>query len=321
VAALFPSLWISTQQLVADDSAEESRPLCFYRSRSTGKWKERIELKDVRVGDELVDCYVVQELLEAKTGPKVFCDCGVGRFVSSNSTKNWRIVNAMLRLDRKGSVARKRAARLRSKKCFTGYVSRIRLDNQQFEISLSPEVVRGDVPGMISASKLAVGQEVVGKVVRIEPFGVFVDVGANRLGLLHIRMVADLYGHYIDKSRGLVAAGLERGSGVRLQVASNDGQRLFLDFTEDVKVEASKSRPRNANQVESTGAASGRESVHRKIPEVEAAKYVYTSVPSAGTFMLANTGSDDEAPTDDDDDYDEYDEDRDIEDALGLGTY
>ena len=65
----------------AVETSRGNQPPCFYKSLSTGSWKERINLDDLRLGDELVDCVVVQELFDGESGPKVFCDCGVGRFV------------------------------------------------------------------------------------------------------------------------------------------------------------------------------------------------------------------------------------------------
>jgi predicted RNA-binding protein with RPS1 domain len=304
----------------AVDTSEEKPPPCFFKSLSTGSWKERMNLNDLRLGDELVDCVVVQELFDGKSGPKVFCDCGVGRYVpgrpgaggDDSQQGGWKIVNAMLRLDRKESVARKKSARLKKQKHFPAYVSRIRLGNQRLEVSLSPDVVAmRDDRKKVPASKLVVGQEVVGSVVRIEPFGVFVDVGANRLGLLHIQKVADLYGHYIDKAKGLVAAGLERGAKVRLQVASNDRQRLSLDFTEDVK-EAARSAEESAPEDSARNAEVN--PTHSSPSVVELSLEV-----QASTSRIASEVEDEE--DEDDDEYDEYDEDRDIEDALGLGTY
>jgi predicted RNA-binding protein with RPS1 domain len=309
-------------------------PPCFYKSASTGSWKERINLSDLRLGDELVDCVVVQELFDGKSGPKVFCDCGVGRFApgrggaggDENEQGGWKIVNAMLRLDRKESAARKRAARLKKRRHFTAYVSRIRLDNQRLEVSLSPDLVamredRKKAP----ASKLVVGQEVVGSVVRIEPFGVFVDVGANRLGLLHIQKVADLYGHYIDKEKGLVAAGLERGARVRLQVSSNDRQRLSLDFTDDVKDDAARSDEEATQHVparNNTPQVPARSIEVAPINSSEKKVSLEAQTSASRIAFDAEKVDDDEVEEDDEDDeYDDYDEDRDIEDALGLGTY
>ncbi len=86
------------------------------------------------------------------------------------------------------------------------------------------------------------GQEVVGTVKKLVPYGALVDIGANRLGLLHIKKVADLYGGYIDKEKGLKEAGLELGTKIKAQIESNEKKRLFLDFTTEVKEEAEKDR-------------------------------------------------------------------------------
>ena len=90
----------------------EKKP-CFWRPKPRGsRWKERINIKDLKVGQKLAGS-VVNELLEGKTGPKVYFECGVGR---TDKKGEWNIVHGMLRLDRsKTSVARKRAARLKKK--------------------------------------------------------------------------------------------------------------------------------------------------------------------------------------------------------------
>lgn len=310
---------LSLTEKQAAETTSENPPPCFYKSPSTGTWKKRVKLSDLKVGDELVDCQIVQELYEGTTGPKVFCDCGVARFITSKN--KWAIVNAMLRLDRKESVARKRATRLRKKKSFSAFVSRIRLDNQQLEVCLALEDVPKDVdlPKKMSASQLAVGQEVIGKVVRIEPYGVFVDVGANRLGLLHIQRVADLYGHYIDKAKGLVEAGLERNSRVRLQVASNDHQRLFLDFTNDAKEEGSRSQ--DTSTITAANSQSQSDAANEQIRSQEEEVWSVRTTTWSDSADAVTAPDDEEMSDDEEDDFDEYDEDRDIEDALGLGTY
>lgn len=297
------------------------RPPCYYKSPSNdNKWKPRIELDDLQLGQQLDDCVVVEELLHGRTGPKVFCDCGVGRCRKGR----WKITTAMLRLDRKESAARKRLARLRSKTSFTAHVSRLRPDNDQFEISLTPETPR---PKKVSVSALSVGEEVTGRVVRLENYGAIIDVGANRHGLLHIQRVADLYDSYIDKAKGLREAGLEPGSRLRLQVAENTKKRLFLDFTDDVKmtaVEGSQSsrereeKQTNQEEVESTSPAPvNTPAPPYQISDEEAAMWASYNTEEAEKL---EDGEDEEDEYYDEDD-DDYDEDRDIEDALGLGTY
>ena len=223
----------------------------------------------------------------------------------------------------KESVARKKATKLRAKTHgFPVYVSRIRLAQDQFEVVLQPEQVPSSettVP-LQSSSTLRAGDEVRGTVVRVEPYGCLVALdGYNRPGLLHIQRVADLYGRYIDRVTGLEEAGLERQSRVRLQVVSNERKRLFLDFTDDVKQEAAAEAEQKAKDVAKSTASSTTVStaVSSEMSAQELAEW---------EAHYSNEGGDDEEEEDEDEDeddgsYDDYDEERDIEDALGLGTY
>jgi predicted RNA-binding protein with RPS1 domain len=324
-----------------------ARPPCFYRSPSKrGKWTSRLELTDLRVGQELPDAVLVQELLNGKTGPKLFVECGVGRCRG----RRWKIQTAMVRLNtnknsgkQKMSVAAKRAARLRQRDFFSVYVARIRLDSDQLDVCLKPEQVEyyqasdydSTTKGRISVSALSIGQECVGTVQRVENYGVLVDVGANRMGLLHIKRVAELYGRYIDTIPGLIEAGLERGARIKVQVLANQQKRLFFDFTNDVK-EIAREEMEEQQKQQHTKRRSGYipadsswapSTLLMERPGISA-----ESVASSATMNQADKPyaeqavawegfSSDDAGSDDDDDYDDYDEDRDIEDSLGLGTY
>jgi predicted RNA-binding protein with RPS1 domain len=287
------------------------RPKSSYKNKS-GKWSERHELDELVVGQEL-ECYIVQELLEAKTGAKVFCECGVGRFRNGR----WKIVNALLRLDRKDSVARKRASRLRKKLSFQVFVDRIRPDNDQLEVSLT---LPSERPKKVSVSSLAVGDEVVGTVVRTEAYGALIDVGANRHGLLHIQRVGDLYSQFIAGEKGLHKAGVELRAKLRLQVASIEKKRLFLDFTDDAKQEAAKEKERKEGRGKKE---SVNESPEEEAPSAESLDEAAAWAAYATQTQQEETEDSDDDDDDDDEDYDgdEYDEDRDIEDALGLGRY
>ena len=125
------------------------------------------------------------------------------------------MVSGMLRVGKKWtkqSVVRKKVAKL-SGKPVELYVHKIRLDNGNLEVCKSLEDLDGqnkidEMRNIVSASTLKAGQELVGEVVELKPYGCLVDVGANRKGLLHIQKVADLYGKYIDKEEGLENAGL-----------------------------------------------------------------------------------------------------------------
>jgi predicted RNA-binding protein with RPS1 domain len=264
--------------------------------------------------------HVVEELLEARTGPKLFFECGVGQ---TNSKGEWRMVNGMLRLDRsKLSVAKKRSARFRKKDQVDLYVSRIHAECSRLEVCADlDDVKKYKSQGKVSVSSLKPGLEVIGKVVKLVPYGVMVDVGANRLGLLHIQKVADLYGRYIDMEKGLDKFGLERGARIKLVVSSNEKKRLFLDFTESVREEAAKERA--AKESQQTQADSSGMSEEELAAWDEFASKDAESVESKKEVAAADEEEEDDDGDyeEDDEDYDDYDEERDIEDALGLGTY
>ncbi len=132
-------------------------------------------------------------------------------------TGKWQMVSGMLRVAKsysKPKVVKKKIKRYTGKEVEL-YVSNIRLDEGRLEVCTSLEGLedkkkkdkeKGDK--IISISSLREGQEVVGTVVDVRPYGVMVNVGANRNGLLHIQKVADLYGRYINREDGLVEAGL-----------------------------------------------------------------------------------------------------------------
>ena len=331
----------------------------FYKTKELDKkgnpvWKERKLLDDLIVGNRL-EGYIFQEYLEGVTGPKVYLECGVGRY--DRHKHQWKIVHGMLRLgprNAKLSVTQKRLARLRKKTTIECFVSRIRLKNGQLEVVLDQIDIpkETDEKKMVSVSSLKPGQELVGTVQALKPFGALVDVGANRPGLLHIQKVADLYGSYIDREKGLEEAGLEKGSRIKVQVESNEKKRLFLDFTEQVKKEAEKDRmepiegkkrkeERKSRQT-GNGQMSTTASQQTAVASGAVASVVAVAAGSttssgrqvskdeedawaeyAAEYQTDDTSQNDDESEDedDDDDYDGYDEDRDIEDALGLGTY
>ena len=338
-------------QIVSEELIEASAvPPCFWRL-PTGAWEQRINVDDLRVGQKLVGV-LVQELLDAKTGPKLWFDCGVGRIEIGSGGGKWKIANGMHRIrERKESVVVKKVTRLRKKRDGIDlWVSRIYKTNGMFEVVTREEEVPTPMTTsavMVSASALKPNQEMIGKVVRIEPYGVFVNVGANRNGLLHIRKVADLFGTYIDKEEGLTEAGLEKGAKIRVVVANNERKRLFLDFPDDVKADAEKERFERAQAklrksgrgriIESDNAA-----VSGVLSEEEAAAWINfatgdsQSVANISSSVGADVseeeaaawasyaGDTDVEEGDDDDDYyddDDEDEDRSIEDALGIGMY
>ena len=148
-----------------------------------------------------------------KNVDSVFFECGIGRI---DSKGEWQMVSGMYRVAKnyaKPKVVKKKVERLTDKEVEL-FVSKIRLSEGKLEVCATMEEFERDMEKiknrgeLVSISSLNVGQDVVGKVVDVRPYGVMVDVGANRNGLLHIQKVADLYGRFINKEIGLIEAGL-----------------------------------------------------------------------------------------------------------------
>lgn len=314
-----------------------------------------MQLNELKVGQLLQGVLLKNNhLLNGTTGPKVFFECGVGRI---NPKNKWNMVNGMCRLGSsrkrmKASVLKKRIQRLTRQSTAPTtiqlYVSNIRLDNQQFEVSLSPPsealelsdnddeveaVVAAPPKQRISASQLQPNQEIIGKIIEVRDYGAFVDVNANRNGLLHIQKVADLNDCYIDKSNGLQKAGLEIGTELRVCVESNTKKRLFLDFTADVKEEARLVRE---NRVRLEMEETVEEEVEEEVKVKE--KVMEEFVSKTEVEEEEEDGDENDGPPeydeaawadfaaaddyyDDNDKDDKYDEDKDIEDSLGIGYY
>lgn len=304
---------------IQEEQKEEAKA-CYYRAPITNEWRPRIHINDLDVGQHL-NGTVVQELLEGKTGPKLFFDVGVAR---KDSSRKWQICNGMMRLGfGKQSVTRKRATRLRRKALVELVVSRIYPESGRFEVVTADSIIPEIPKQLVPASTLEPKQELVGTVTRVLPFGVFVDVGANRRGLLHIQKVADLYQRYIDKEKGLEEAGLERGARIRVAVVENKRKRLFLDFTDDVKQQAAQEEE-VTKEAETTVVETKVESAVESISQ-ESAPVVQEESSSeeeaAAWAAYAGMEQDEAYVYEDDEDDGDYDEDKDIEDALGLGSY
>ena len=305
------------------------RKKCGYRFE--GRWEQRTELSNLAIGQKLLGRKIEgRELVEGKTGPKIWFECGIGRI---DGRGDWQMVNGMLRLGRRGarkSVTKKRIARM-TDKVVDLYVSKVDEARGLLEVTTSLEQA-GEIAGRdkkIPASSLEKGRELVGQVVKLEPFGAIVDIGANRNGLLHIQRVADLFGKYIDKEEGLVESGLERGAKIRVAILSNEKKRLFLDFTSDVKEDANAKRKQEEQ-------AKDDKIVAEKVDKKENGDDVYASVSDGndeaaawGVYDAEDADAGDwAAPNDGADDWaafaigeEGYDEDDDIEDALGIGSY
>ncbi|MGC9520589.1 MAG: S1 RNA-binding domain-containing protein [Anaerolineae bacterium] len=68
------------------------------------------------------------------------------------------------------------------------------------------------------------GQIYEGEVVRLEPYGAFVDIGAERPGLLHVREMAS---GYVRSPEEVV----HMGETIQVQVRSVDGRKRQIDLT------------------------------------------------------------------------------------------
>jgi len=311
-------------QTSQETTQEEETKTCFYRAPISNQWQPRINVNDLKIGQHL-NGTVVQELLDGTTGPKLFLDCGVGRI---DAHGDWQICNGMMRLGGRGnkiSVTRKRATRLRRKALVEVIVSRVYPESARFEV-ITEDTALEEPPQLVPASSLQPNQELVGTVTKVMPFGVFVDVGANRKGLLHIQKVADLYQRYIDKEKGLEEAGLERGARIRVAVLSNEHKRLFLDFTDDVKQSAQEeAKQEEAEAVVTATVATAEEALSTAVKEEQdsddSTESSYGDLSEEEAAAWAAYGAMGEESEQDYIDNEEYDEDRDIEDALGLGSY
>ena len=247
--------------------------------------------------------YLISDLLDGKSGPKLFLECGVGRNSKGNK---WSIVNGMLRIGKKGmkkGVIRKKIKKMPPNTLIEVYVSRIRAEEGTFEVCLNKDEaleIRDITNQRISASSLKVGGELNGVVRSVHPFGVFVDVNANRNGLLHISKVAKAHDTFVDKEDGLKRWGLNRGSQVYVRVLSNEKKRLELDLAPPPVVVEEKDVVDEADEDD-------------MIDDTLAINVVDEEADMWAAYTTADHATND--------DEDEYDEDTDIEDSLGIGSW
>mmetsp|Transcript_27386 Transcript_27386/g.31317 ORF Transcript_27386/g.31317 Transcript_27386/m.31317 type:complete len:373 (-) Transcript_27386:354-1472(-) len=311
------SLYNSLDELSSQINEDiESISQCYYKLGD--KWKQRRRLKDLEVGQMLIGQKISNaDLPSAKNGPKVFFECGVGRI---DSKGKWHMVSGMMRVGKrfaKPSVVKKKIKQVTGKRVEL-YVSKIILDEGKLEVCRTLEDVEKQQQKLkpVPVSSLEEGQEVVAKVVDVRPYGCMVDVGANRNGLLHIQKVADLYGKYIAKETGLMEAGLERGAEIKLVVQSIEKKKLFLDFTQYTKDLALEEQMAAKEEAQSTSDNAPDTAAESKSDLNEKDQNYDVSDDEASAWA---------AYSEEEDDYyfddGEKDDDRDIEDALGIGSY
>ena len=182
---------------------EEKKDNRIWYKRADGIWRPRIDIEDLKVGRRLFATKLDNsyDLLDGKTGPKLFYECGVGRYTfpqdeNGNRTQIMRHVNGMLRFGKpkmKASVVRKKRDRLvkLQRKSYIGSVSDSNVEGEKRIIEMMPVWVTRVYPAMgrfeittseedasqivaasksslgmtkVSASKLVVGQERIGRV-------------------------------------------------------------------------------------------------------------------------------------------------------------
>jgi len=79
-------------------------------------------------------------------------------------------------------------------------------------------------PAEVEWSEISEGQTVTGKVTRLEQYGAFVDVGAERPGLLHVR---EMSSGYIKHPSDIVTLGEE----VEVRIAKIDRRKKRIDLS------------------------------------------------------------------------------------------
>jgi transcriptional accessory protein Tex/SPT6 len=238
------------------------------------------------------------------------------------------------------SLARKKASRIPTDTLVEVYVSRVNLDEATLEVCLTREEAlerASSGRSKIPASSLTVGEILTGTVTNVTPYGVFVDVNANRNGLLHISKVAAKQNAFVAQEDGLKKLGLVKGSPVFVMVVSNDGKRLEFDLAPDIAdsdddddeddddedIDDDKDdddeddnpfRGMTSFKLSSTSGA------EKSIRELDVSSNVVDDEAAMwAAYAAANTSTNNDEEEEEDDD--EYDEDADIEDALGIGSW
>lgn len=97
------------------------------------------------------------------------------------------------------------------------YVLKVDLENRRIALSLVK-------PPMMSWDDVREGTVVMGKVVRLEKFGVFVEIGAERPGMIH---VSELASGYVNSPSDVVKV----GDDVRAQIIKVNKKKKRIDLS------------------------------------------------------------------------------------------
>ena len=79
-------------------------------------------------------------------------------------------------------------------------------------------------PPEITLDQISIGDKIPGKVIRIEKFGVFVDIGAERPGMVHVSELTD---GYVKSPNDVVSVGQE----VEVRVIKIDKRKRQIDLS------------------------------------------------------------------------------------------
>lgn len=99
----------------------------------------------------------------------------------------------------------------------TGYVLKVDAPTNRVVLTL-------EKPPQVSWSEIQPNTAFSGQVTRIEPFGVFVDIGAERQGMVHVSELAD---NYVKSPEDVVSIGQE----VEVRVLKADRRKRQIDLT------------------------------------------------------------------------------------------
>lgn len=97
------------------------------------------------------------------------------------------------------------------------YVLKVNIENRRIALSLVK-------PPMMSWDDVREGTVVMGKVVRLEKFGVFVEIGAERPGMIH---VSELASGYVNSPSDVVKV----GDDVRAQIIKVNKKKKRIDLS------------------------------------------------------------------------------------------
>lgn len=109
-----------------------------------------------------------------------------------------------------------------------GYVYKVDRDNQRVSLTMIK-------PAAVQWNDIEVGRSFQGKVVRIEKFGAFVDIGAERPGMVHVSEMGD---DYIQSPEDVVRV----GDIIEVRVLKMNRKKRLIDLTmkspkEDMRVQ------------------------------------------------------------------------------------